>query len=110
MNTMTINGERAVIAYDEATGLFRGEFLGLNGGADFYADSAEGLRIEGAASLQAFLDVCRERKIEPRKHFSGKFQARLPPALHEDAALWAAAHGKSLNELVTESIADKLRE
>ncbi|STY64445.1 Uncharacterized protein encoded in hypervariable junctions of pilus gene clusters [Mannheimia haemolytica] len=36
-NIMDINGYKAVIAYDPETELFRGEFIGLNGGADFYA-------------------------------------------------------------------------
>ena len=35
MNTMTINGYQAVIAFDPDIQLFRGEFVGLNGGADF---------------------------------------------------------------------------
>ncbi len=34
---MTINGVKAVISYDSDIDLFRGEFIGLNGGADFYA-------------------------------------------------------------------------
>ena len=37
MNTMTISGYQAVIAFDPDIQMFRGEFAGLNGGADFYA-------------------------------------------------------------------------
>ena len=44
INQMTINGIKAVISYDSDIDLFRGEFIGLNGGADFYASDAEGLR------------------------------------------------------------------
>jgi predicted HicB family RNase H-like nuclease len=35
MNTLTINGYNAVVSYDEEIDMFRGEFVGLNGGADF---------------------------------------------------------------------------
>ena len=45
-NTMIINGHRAVIQYDPEIELFRGEFIGLNGGADFYAADIEGNIIE----------------------------------------------------------------
>ena len=38
--------------------MFRGEFTGLNGGADFYADSVEALRKEGQISLNIFLEEC----------------------------------------------------
>jgi predicted HicB family RNase H-like nuclease len=58
INQMTIDGVKAVITYDSEIDMFRGEFLGLNGGADFYAQDAEGLRREGAISLQVFLDAC----------------------------------------------------
>ena len=35
INTMTIDGYDAVIQYDPDIKMFRGEFVGLNGGADF---------------------------------------------------------------------------
>ena len=42
-NTIDINGHRAVVAFDPEINLFRGEFTGLNGGADFYAASEDEL-------------------------------------------------------------------
>ena len=72
INQMTINGVKAVITYDSDIDLFRGEFVGLNGGADFYAADAEGLRCEGAISLKVFMDACQEDGVEPFKTFSGK--------------------------------------
>ena len=41
-------GYSAVIGYDSELEMFRGEFVGLNGGADFYATDLEGLKREGA--------------------------------------------------------------
>lgn len=62
---MQIEGHTAVIRFDPERDQFRGEFSGLNGGADFYANSVEALRKGGAASLKTFLAVCEERGIEP---------------------------------------------
>lgn len=104
MNTMTINGYQAVITFDPDIQMFRGEFVGLNGGADFYAGDVEGLKHEGKISLRVFLDACKRRGIEPRKHFSGKFSLRVDPATHEAAVIAAAAHGQSLNQWATEAI------
>jgi len=67
-NVMTIDGYQAVIAFDPEISLFRGEFLGLNGGADFYAADVNGLRLEGEKSLRVFLAACQQRGIDPRKH------------------------------------------
>jgi predicted HicB family RNase H-like nuclease len=104
MNTMTINSYQAVIAFDPDIQMFRGEFVGLNGGADFYAKDVEGLKHEGETSLRVFLEACERRGIEPRKQFSGKFSLRVDPATHEAAAVAAAAHGQSLNQWATEAI------
>lgn len=97
-NTMTIDGHQAVITFDPEIQMFRGEFLGLNGGADFYAKDVKGLQREGKISLRVFLDACAEDGVEPRKSFSGKFSLRVDPSTHEAAAIAAAAHGKSLNQ------------
>ena len=64
MNLMTVDGYSAKIEYDAETDLFRGEILGLSGGADFYGVNPDQLRIEFKRSLDVFLEVCREKGIE----------------------------------------------
>ena len=92
-----------MITSDEDKRMFRGDFLGLNGSADFYANSVDGLQREGRASLHAFLQTCEENGIEPYRSFSGKFNVRIPEALHA-----AAARGISLNDLVREALAHEM--
>ncbi len=98
MNLMKFGKYRAVIKYDPEIEMFRGEFVGLNGGADFFADSIEGLRAEGETSLDVFLEVCREKGREPKKEYSGKFNLRLTPDLHAEISARAMAEGTSLNQ------------
>lgn len=99
MNIIEIEGYKAVVVFDAETGLLRGEFLGLNGGADFYASSVADLTFEGKKSLKVFLDVCRERGIEPhKKHYSGNFMLRTTAEVHRAAAMKAQAEGLSLNQ------------
>lgn len=104
MNLMTVEGYHAKIEYDEDLDLFRGEILGLNGGADFYGKNPKELRAEFKKSLQVFLEVCKEKGIEPRRHFSGKFNLRISPDLHEQLAIAAQAEGKSINKLAQEAL------
>lgn len=101
---MEIDGYKAIVTYDPDIEMFRGEFIGLNGGADFYAKDVDGLKKEGATSLKVFLDMCKEDGVEPRKEYSGKFNLRLSPRLHEEISTAAAAEGKSLNQWVTETL------
>lgn len=97
-NTMTIDGYQTLITFEPEIQMFRGDFLGINGGADFYAKDVQGLQREGKISLKVFLDACAEDGVEPSKSFSGKFSLRVDPAIHKAAAIAAAAHGKSLNQ------------
>jgi len=108
MNLMTVDGYHAKIEYDEELDLFRGEILGLNGGADFYGKNPKELRAEFKKSLQVFLEVCKEKGIEPRRQFSGKFNLRIPPELHERLAIEAQAQGKSINSLAQEALQERV--
>jgi len=103
-NVIEIEGHKAVVSLDPEIGMLRGEFLGLSGGADFYAKDVEALAQEGSRSLRVYLDMCAEKGIEPFRAFSGRFNLRLDPALHETAVTAAAAENKSLNEWVAEAI------
>ena len=67
---MEIDGYRAVIRFDPDIEMFRGEFVDLNGGADFYAGDVSGLRREGATSLRVFLEMCEEDGVEPGRRYS----------------------------------------
>ncbi|CAN2042141.1 hypothetical protein GMMP15_60004 [Candidatus Magnetomoraceae bacterium gMMP-15] len=63
MNIIIIDGYKAIINYDPMIDQFRGEFIGLNGGADFYAANIEELREEGKISLKVFLEMCKEEGL-----------------------------------------------
>ena len=84
------------------------QILGLSGGADFYGKSPKELRTEFKKSLEVFLQVCKEKGIEPRRHFSGKFNLRITPELHERLAIAAQAEGKSINTLVQEALRERV--
>ena len=108
MNVMSIGRYHAKIEYDPELDLFRGEILGLNGGADFYGKNPKELRAEFKKSLEVFLQVCTEKGIEPRRHFSGKFNLRITPELHEQLAIAAQAEGKSINTLAQEALRERV--
>lgn len=108
MNTMTVDGFTAKIEYDADLDTFRGEIMGLNGSADFLGKNPKELRAEFKKSLRVFLDVCREKGIEPRRSYSGKFNLRITPELHERLAIVAQAEGKSINAVAQEALEERL--
>ena len=103
-NVMEINGVKAVIAFDPEINMFRGEFVGLNGGADFYSTDIDGLRREGETSLKVFLDMCAEEGVPPYRKTSGRLNLRLSQELYDKAATLANASGKSLNAWIADVI------
>lgn len=104
MSLMKLDGYSARIDYDAERDSFRGEILGLNGGADFYGRNPKELRTEFRKSLKVFLEVCEEKGIDPHRTFSGKFNLRISPELHEQLAIAAQARGMSINTLAQEAL------
>ncbi|MBL4830024.1 MAG: type II toxin-antitoxin system HicB family antitoxin [Aliivibrio sp.] len=104
MNMMTLNNYKAKIEYDDEIEMFRGEILGLSGGSDFYASTVAQLHTEFEISLQEYLSMCVEKNIEPRKEYSGKFNVRLSPHLHEALVEKAVTTGQSLNQYVIHTL------
>jgi len=107
-NTMKFGKYTAVVSYDPEIEMFRGEFIGLNGGADFYADSIKKLKKEGEISLKVFLDFAKEKNIEPERKFSGRLVLRLDPKVHHRYRLKASSRNVSLNQLLSETLESAL--
>ena len=103
------NSYKALITYDPDIDMFRGEFIGLNGGADFYAKNVDELKKEGLISLDLFLNMCKEDGVPPRKNL-GKFALRLDPDIYNEASAAAAANGMSLNQWISETIREAIND
>jgi len=110
MNIMEVDSYKAKIEYDPEIDMFRGEILGLNGGADFYGKNPTELRREFKKSLKVYLEVCEEKGINPKKEFSGKFNLRIPPKLHSEIAAKASAEQKSINQWVAETLEETVHQ
>ncbi len=105
MATMGYKGFMAAIEYDEELDGFMGTVLNVLSPITFYGQNPEELHREFANSVETWLEVCRERGIEPEKPYSGRMTIRLAPELHKSLALTAARSGKSLNTWVVDSLA-----
>ena len=67
MTEMMFGGFKARICFVPDMQMFRGEFINLTGGADFYAPDVKGLEREGKISLDAYLDACKRNGTSPNK-------------------------------------------
>lgn len=103
------DGYKATISYDPDIEMFRGEFQGLNGGADFYGRDPESLKREGMISLKVFLKACEEEGIPPRKS-QGKYALRLSPDIYGKANACATSKGMSLNAFISKAVEKAVNE
>ncbi len=104
MNIMKVDNYKAKIEYDPDIDMFRGEILGLSGGADFYGETLTELKQEFKKSLEIFLEICKEKGISPKKEYSGKFNLRISKNLHKNIATIATSQEKSINQWVSEAL------
>jgi predicted HicB family RNase H-like nuclease len=101
---MKYKGYTAKIEVDEDAGAFHGEVLGIADVVTFEGASFAQLRQAFHDSVDDYVDFCRQRGEEPEKPFSGKFVLRVPPSLHRELTLAAAAAGVSLNQQVIDCL------
>ena len=93
------------VEFDDEAGLFHGEVLDLKDVVTFQGTSVEELKRAFKDSIDDYLAFCQERGEEPDKPFSGRLMLRLPPSLHRSVYVRAQREGKSLNQWITETLA-----
>ncbi len=91
--------------FDPEIGKFFGRITNIREVVTFYGESVDDLQKEFQASLEVYLDFCREKGIEAAKPYSGKLNLGLGPGLHRQVAAAAAAASKSINAWIVEAIA-----
>lgn len=94
----------AAIEFDPELDMFCGTVVNLSSPVTFYGKSTDELKHEFHESIRAYLEVCKERGIEPERPYSGRFNVRMTPEQHRRFAQQAAASGKSLNAWVVDTI------
>lgn len=103
-NTMSYKGYRGTVEYSEKDNVLFGKVLGINGLISYEGTDVSSLRADFEEALDAYLEACAEKNIEPQKTYTGTFNVRLSPELHKSLAEYAAKSGKTLNRTVEEAL------
>lgn len=102
-------GYSGSIEFDDEDMVFHGRVLGLRDIVTFEADSAEGLIKAFHDSVDDYLDFCADRGVEPQKPYSGKLALRTTPEVHALLSRAAASDGKSINQWISDTLAEVAR-
>jgi len=104
MNVLIYKGYHGRFEYDPEADLFHGEVINLADVITFQGRSIDEMKQALADSVEDYLELCAEKGRAPEKPYSGRFNLRVTPELHQRIALKAAADGKSLNHWVAETL------
>lgn len=96
--------------YDPEADIFHGELLNLADVVTFQGRSIDELKAALADSVEDYLDFCAQKGKTPEKPYSGRFNVRLDPELHQRIALQAAHTGKSLNGWIADALQNAVRQ
>ena len=97
---MEYKGYTAALDYDEVDKIIVGRVQGIKAIIAFDGTTAEELQTKFHDSIDGYLEVCKQRGIEPNKPYSGKFVVRMKPSEHAVIAHESKAAGMSINNYV----------
>lgn len=104
MSILTYKGYQGRFEYDPDADIFHGDVLHITDVVTFQGRSIDDLKTALADSIEDYFDLCKEAGKSPQKPFSGRFNVRLTPELHQKAARTAAIEGISLNNWIAHTV------
>jgi predicted HicB family RNase H-like nuclease len=108
MKHLEYKGYTGSIEYSKDDDLLYGKVLGIKGLISFEGKTGHELEDDFKEAIDTYLADCKSDGIAPEKPFKGSFNVRISPVLHQKAALLAMEEKMSLNNLVAESIRERI--
>ena len=104
MSILTYKGYQGRFDYDAEADIFHGEVLHLTDVITFQGRSIDELKQALADSVEDYLEFCASKDRTPEKPYSGRFNVRIAPEMHQRIATEAARDGISLNAWVARAL------
>lgn len=97
------------VEFDSEAKIFHGEVINTRDVITFQGQSVKEIEKAFKDSIEDYLSWCKEEGVEAEKPYSGKFNLRLSPEIHRQAALTAKKMHMSLNSFVEKAVVDELK-
>lgn len=106
---MTYKGYLGNVEYDDDAKIFAGTVINTKTVITFQGTSVQELEDEFRNSIDDYLEWCKQDGVAPEKPYSGKFNVRFLPELHQQAAVMAKKLNISLNSFIELSVREALK-
>ena len=105
---MNYKGYIGTVEFDDENLVFAGSVINTKTVITFHGETVKELMKEFKTSVDDYLKWCKEDGIEPEKPYSGNFNVRFSPTLHQQAAIKAKELGISLNKFIEKSVMNEI--
>jgi predicted HicB family RNase H-like nuclease len=103
---MTHDGYLATLEVDEDADVIHGRVVNARAVLTFEGETLPELRAAFADTIADYREWCNERRVEPERPYSGNLSLRIAPELHRRIAEKAAKVGESINQFISERLAE----
>ena len=104
MDILSFNGYEGSAELDMDRRVCRGKILFIDDLVTYEAKSPDDLQKEFEDAVMDYIETCAQVGKTPQKSFSGQFNVRIAPGMHQAAARRAKRETVSLNEIVARSM------
>lgn len=106
---MEYKGYIGTVEFDADARIFHGDVINTRDVITFQGKTVDEIEHAFRESIDDYLEWCEQEGVDPEKLYSGKFNLRLSPDLHKEAAVTAKRLKMSLNSFVEKALRDELK-
>lgn len=109
MGKLKYKGYIGSVEYNEDDNCLFGKVLGMSKDVIGYEGvTIDELKLDFESGVDAYLESCRTRGLEPRKAYSGTLNVRLNPEIHTKIANMAQETGITINAYIKNALENVL--
>ena len=105
---MEYKGYIGAVEYDAEAKIFHGDIINTRDVITFQGTTVKEIEKAFKDSINDYIAWCTEEGVAPEKPYSGKFNVRLSPELHQKVAVTARKLRVSINSFVEKAISDEI--
>ena len=105
---MEYKGYLGTVEYDAQAKIFHGDIINTRDVITFQGTTVNEIERAFKDSINDYIEWCKEEGVEPEKPYSGKFNVRLSPELHQQIAVLAKKRRVSINSFVEKAINNEI--
>ncbi len=109
-NTIEYKNYVGSVEFSQEDNIFFGKVLGIKALLSYEGTNAKELVDDFHSVIDDYLELCKNKNIEPEKAYKGSFNVRIPAELHKMAVIGAMSRQISLNSLVENALRSYLSE